>query len=85
MPWWRPDHGKRAARPRADAIVTRTEGLAIGITPPTAGRSAGDLNARDRRGSCRWKKALTGIVEPLVDAMEKARRRTRRHGRRDRP
>jgi polyphenol oxidase len=60
-------------RPRADAIVTRTEGLAIGVTAadcgpilfvdPTA-RVIGAAHAG-------WKGALTGIVESTVDAMEK--------------
>ncbi len=34
--WWRPDHG-RATQPRADAIVTRTEGIAIGVTAADCG------------------------------------------------
>jgi polyphenol oxidase len=60
-------------RPRADAIVTRTEGLAIGATAadcapvllvdPTA-RVIGAAHAG-------WKGALTGILESTVDAMEK--------------
>jgi YfiH family protein len=60
------------ARPRADAIVTRTEGLAIGVTAadcgpillvdPTA-RVIGAAHAG-------WKGALTGIVESTVAAME---------------
>src|SRR5712692_3285882 len=62
-----------AARPRADAIVTRTEGLAIGITAADCGpillvdpnvRVIGAVHAG-------WKGALTGIVESTVDAMEK--------------
>ena len=61
-----------ASRPRADAIVTRTEGLAIGVTTadcgpillvdPTA-RVIGAAHAG-------WKGALTGIVESTVAAME---------------
>jgi polyphenol oxidase len=61
------------ARPRADAIVTATEGLAIGVTAadcgpillvdPTA-RVIGAAHAG-------WKGALTGIVESTVTAMEK--------------
>ena len=60
-------------KPRADAIVTRTEGLAIGVTAadcgpilfvdPTA-RVIGAAHAG-------WKGALTGIIESTVDAMEK--------------
>jgi len=62
-----------ASRPRADAIVTRTEGLAIGVTAadcgpilfvdPTA-RVIGAAHAG-------WKGALTGILESTVGAMEK--------------
>jgi polyphenol oxidase len=62
----------RSARPRADAIVTRIEGLAIGVTAadcgpilfvdPTA-RVIGAAHAG-------WKGALTGIVESTVEAME---------------
>ena len=61
------------ARPKADAIVTRTEGLAIGVTAADCGpilfvdpraRVVGAAHAG-------WKGALTGIVESTVDAMEK--------------
>ena len=61
------------SRPRADAIVTRTESLAIGITAADCGpillvdpraRVIGAAHAG-------WKGALTGIVESTVDAMEK--------------
>lgn len=62
-----------ASRPRADAIVTRTAGLSIGVTAadcgpilfvdPTA-RVIGAAHAG-------WKGALTGVVESTVDAMEK--------------
>jgi len=61
-----------ASRPRADAIVTRTEGLAIGVTAadcgpillvdPTA-RVIGAAHAG-------WKGALTGILESTIAAME---------------
>jgi YfiH family protein len=60
------------AKPRADALVTRTEGLAIGVTAadcgpilfvdPTA-RVIGAAHAG-------WKGALTGVIESTVDAME---------------
>ena len=60
-------------KPRADALVTRTEGLAIGVTAadcgpilfvdPTA-RVIGAAHAG-------WKGALTGIIESTVEAMEK--------------
>jgi polyphenol oxidase len=62
-----------AARPCADAIVTRSEGLAISVTTadcgpilladPTA-RVIGAVHAG-------WKGALTGVVESTVEAMEK--------------
>jgi polyphenol oxidase len=66
-PWQGP------SRPRADAIVTRTEGLAIGVTAADCGpilfvdpgaRVIGAAHAG-------WKGALTGIVESTVAAMEK--------------
>jgi polyphenol oxidase len=62
-----------ASRPLADAIVTRTEGLAIGATAADCGpilltdpraRVIGAVHAG-------WKGALTGIVEATVDAMER--------------
>jgi purine-nucleoside/S-methyl-5'-thioadenosine phosphorylase / adenosine deaminase len=61
------------SRPRADAIVTRTAGLAIGVTAadcgpillvdPTA-RVIGAAHAG-------WKGALTGILESAIAAMER--------------
>jgi polyphenol oxidase len=62
-----------ASRPRADAIVTRTEGLAIGITAADCGPILFvDPNARVIGAAhAGWKGALTGIVESTVDAMEK--------------
>src|SRR4051795_11673284 len=61
------------AKPRADALVTRTEGLAIGVTAadcgpilfvdPTA-RVIGAAHAG-------WKGALTGVIESTVATMEK--------------
>jgi len=66
-PWQTP------SRPLADAIVTRTEGLAIGATAADCGpillvdpgaRVIGAAHAG-------WKGALTGIVESTVEAMEK--------------
>jgi YfiH family protein len=60
-------------KPRADALVTRTEGIAIGVTAadcgpilfvdPTA-RVIGAAHAG-------WKGALTGVLESTVAAMEK--------------
>jgi hypothetical protein len=62
-----------ASRPRADAIVTRAEGLAIGVTAadcgpillvdPTA-RVIGAVHAG-------WKGARSGVAESTVEAMEK--------------
>jgi hypothetical protein len=64
---------ENASRPRADAIVTRTEGLAIGasaadcgpilLIDPTA-RVIGAVHAG-------WKGALTGVLEAAIAAMEK--------------
>jgi YfiH family protein len=62
-----------AQRPRADAIVTRTEGLAIGASAADCGpillidpaaRVIGAAHAG-------WKGALTGVIESTVAAMEK--------------
>jgi len=62
-----------AARPLADAIVTRTEGLAIGATAADCGPILlADPRARVIGAAhAGWKGALTGIVEATVDAMEK--------------
>ena len=62
-----------ASRPRADAMVTRTEGLAIGVTAADCGPVLlVDPNARVIGAAhAGWKGALTGIVESTVDAMEK--------------
>jgi polyphenol oxidase len=62
-----------ASRPRADAIVTNTEGLAIGVTAADCGPILlVDPNARVIGAAhAGWKGALTGIVESTVDAMEK--------------
>jgi polyphenol oxidase len=62
-----------ASRPRADAIVTRTEGLAIGITAADCGPLLlVDPDARVIGAAhAGWKGALTGIVESTIEAMEK--------------
>jgi purine-nucleoside/S-methyl-5'-thioadenosine phosphorylase / adenosine deaminase len=62
-----------AARPRADAIVTRTEGLAIGVTAADCGPILlVDPSARVIGAAhAGWKGALTGVVESTVGAMEK--------------
>jgi YfiH family protein len=61
-----------ASRPRADAIVTRAPGLAIGVTAADCGPILFvDPNARVIGAAhAGWKGALTGIVESTVDAME---------------
>jgi polyphenol oxidase len=65
-PWQGP------ARPKADAIVTRAEGLAIGITAADCGPILlVDANARVIGAAhAGWKGALTGVVESTIDAME---------------
>src|SRR6202022_2744966 len=62
-----------AARPLADAIVTRSEGLAIGVTAADCGPILlVDPNARVIGAAhAGWKGALTGIVDATVEAMEK--------------
>ena len=62
-----------ASRPRADSIVTRTEGLAIGITAADCGPLLlVDPDARVIGAAhAGWKGALTGIVESTIEAMEK--------------
>jgi polyphenol oxidase len=64
---------KGPSRPKADAIVTRTEGLAIGVTTADCGPILFvDPNARVIGAAhAGWKGALTGILESTVDAMEK--------------
>jgi YfiH family protein len=61
-----------ASRPRADAIVTRAEGLAIGVTAADCGPILFvDPNARVIGAAhAGWKGALTGIIESTVGAME---------------
>jgi polyphenol oxidase len=61
------------ARPRADAIVTRTRALAVGVTTADCGPilfadpQAGVVGA----AHAGWRGALAGIVEATVDAMER--------------
>jgi polyphenol oxidase len=61
-----------ASRPRADAIVTRAEGLAIGVTAADCGPILFvDPSARVIGAAhAGWKGALTGIIESTVGAME---------------
>ncbi len=65
-PWQGP------ARPKADAIVTRQEGLAIGVTTADCGPILlVDPNARVIGAAhAGWKGALTGVLESTIDTME---------------
>src|SRR3954470_9209791 len=62
-----------ATRPRVDAIVTRTEGLAIGVTAADCGPILFADPAARVIGAAHagWKGALTGVLESTIDAMEK--------------
>ena len=64
---------ENTSRPRADAMVTRSEGLAIGVTAADCGPILlVDPSARVIGAAhAGWKGALTGIVESTVEAMEK--------------
>jgi YfiH family protein len=59
-------------RPRVDAIVTRTEGLAIGVTAADCGPILFvDPSARVIGAAhAGWKGALTGVLESTIAAME---------------
>jgi polyphenol oxidase len=59
-------------RPKADAIVTRTEGLAIGVTAADCGPILFADPAARVIGAAHagWKGALTGVLESTIDAME---------------
>jgi YfiH family protein len=61
------------ARPKADAIVTRAEGLAIGVTAADCGPILfADASARVIGAAhAGWKGALTGVLESTIAAMEK--------------
>jgi YfiH family protein len=60
-------------RPKADALVTRTEGIAIGVTAADCGPILfADPSARVIGAAhAGWKGALTGILESTIGAMEK--------------
>ncbi len=64
----------REARPRADAIVTRSPGFAIGVRPPTAGRCCSPTREARVVGAAHagWRGALTGVLEATVAAMERS-------------
>ena len=63
----------RETAPRADAIVTRVAGLAIGVSTADCGpilfadAAAGVVGA----AHAGWKGALTGVLEATIAAMEK--------------
>jgi YfiH family protein len=63
----------RENRPRADAIVTRTPGLAVGVSTADCGpllfadAAVGVVGA----AHAGWRGALTGVVEAAIAAMEK--------------
>jgi purine-nucleoside/S-methyl-5'-thioadenosine phosphorylase / adenosine deaminase len=62
-----------AARPKADALVTRSEGLAISVTTADCGPIL-FVDPRARvigAAHAGWKGALAGILESTIDAMEK--------------
>jgi YfiH family protein len=61
------------SRPKADALVSNTEGLAIGVTTADCGPVLFvDPHARVIGAAhAGWKGALTGILESTIDAMEK--------------
>ena len=65
--------GPPSARPRCDALVTATPGLALGVT----GADCGMILFADQRARvigaahAGWKGALTGVVEATVAAMER--------------
>jgi copper oxidase (laccase) domain-containing protein len=60
-------------RPKADAIVTRTEGIAIGATAADCGPVLFvDPSARVIGAAhAGWKGALTGVLESTIEAMER--------------
>jgi polyphenol oxidase len=60
-----------ASRPRADAVVTRTEGLAIGVTAADCGLFVDPRARVIGAAHAGWKGALTGVVESTVEAMAK--------------
>ena len=73
MSRWHPRPWDTATRPKADAIVSRTEGVAIGVTAADCGPVLfADPTARVIGAAhAGWKGALTGVVEATVAAMEK--------------
>jgi len=64
---------QNGTRPRADAIVTRTAGIAIGVTAADCGPVLIADPAARVIGAAHagWKGALTGVLESTIEAMEK--------------
>ena len=64
---------RNGTRPRADAIVTRTAGIAIGVTAADCGPVLFADPAARVIGAAHagWKGALTGVLESTIEAMEK--------------
>jgi polyphenol oxidase len=61
-----------SARPRCDALVTTTLGLALGVTGADCGMILFDRRARVVGAAhAGWKGALTGVIEATVAAMER--------------
>ena len=60
-------------KPRADALVTNTEGIAVGVTAADCGPILfADASARVIGAAhAGWKGALTGVLESTIEAMEK--------------
>ena len=65
---WAPD-----ARPRADALVTRTPGLAVGVSTADCGPILfADAGARVVGAAhAGWRGAFNGVIEATIAAMEK--------------
>jgi len=65
---WAPD-----ARPRADALVTRTPGIAVGVSTADCGPILfADAGARVVGAAhAGWRGAFTGVIEATIAAMEK--------------
>jgi YfiH family protein len=63
----------REAAPRADAVVTRVPGLAVGVTTADCGPVLlADARARVVGAAhAGWKGALTGVLEATIAAMER--------------
>ena len=75
--------GRASSRPRADALVTRVPGLAIGVSTADCGpllfadAQAGVIGA----AHAGWRGAFAGVIEATVAAMEKLGADARAHRR----